>query len=171
MYEAHLKGAPATIPVNCIGAVFDGEATTDMEAVKMKIQRRWLFCGMVMLGSLLVFVSVIWGAISWRQTVREMNHYSAMMWLKTALSEGLMRHYRARGSYPSTIEDLSIEFPGDNAKPEMLGDFLYNTDGEWYELICDVRVKGKVRRYRECGSRGKVTASEAYVDGHLNANN
>jgi len=89
-----------------------------------------------------------------------------MSWLNAAISEELAEYYDTHGHYPDKLTDLTIPFPGDNAKPEMLEKFEYSTDGTSYEMICNIDWIDR-EIYKEHAHAGKIIFVEHYIDGQL----
>jgi hypothetical protein len=117
----------------------------------------WVAVGVVgvALGSFLGFTAM-------RRSARETRYYSAMEWLAMALSEGLQAHYADNGKYPDKLGDVTVPFPGDHAKPEMLREFRYTTDGESYEMTWTVRYGGQLHTHREIGRKGRKVLNETH---------
>lgn len=85
------------------------------------------------------------------------QHQSALHWLKTAILEGLDSHYKDNGFYPKNLESIKIGFPGDNADPSMLENFQYITTGQEFDLKMTIDVNGKIYTYKWIGKKGKIT--------------
>jgi hypothetical protein len=90
-----------------------------------------------------------------------------MSWLNAAIREELDDYYIAKGQYPSQLSDLSIPFPGDGAKPEMLNNFRYVTDGTFYEIIWEVQDGSGIDAYKEHVAKRKMLFTEHYINGQL----
>ena len=84
------------------------------------------------------------------------QHQSALLWLKTAIVEGLDSHYKDNGFYPKNLESIRIEFPGDNADPSMLNNFRYITTGQEFDLTMTYDVNGKIYTYKWTGEKGVI---------------
>jgi hypothetical protein len=130
---------------------------------------------------ILIFFAVIGIAcLSWfafyafkflNESAERMRYLSAMSWLNAAIREELDDYYKAKGKYPPQLSDLSIPFPGDGAKPEMLNNFKYVTDGTYYETVNEIRYDGEIETYKEHVFRGQMVFTEHYVNGKLFSRN
>jgi len=101
------------------------------------------------------------------QKAAETSYYSGMSWLDAALSEGLDNYYKGHNRYPEKLSDLKIDFPGDNAKPEMLDAFKYFTDGKRYEMTWVVKYRDKIHIHKRQGIRGKSSLRETHINNRL----
>ena len=102
-----------------------------------------------------------------KKSANDTRHYSAMSWLNAAIREELDDYYKAKGRYPPQLSDLTIPFPGDGAKPEMLNNFKYVTDGTYYEIIWEVRYGSGINTHKEHVVKGKMLFTEYYINGQL----
>ena len=64
------------------------------------------------------------------QKSAEISYYSAICWLDAALGESLDKYYEAYNHYPEKLSELKIDFPGDNAQPEMRVHVFY-----WWKTL------------------------------------
>ncbi len=101
------------------------------------------------------------------ESAERIRYYSAMSWLNAAIHEELDDYYIAKGQYPLQLSHLSIPFPGDGAKPEMLNNFKYVTDGTFYEIIWEVQYGSSIDAYKEHVAKGKMLFTEHYINGQL----
>jgi hypothetical protein len=90
-----------------------------------------------------------------------------MSWLDAVIRDGLQDYYRAHGRYPPTITDLAIPFPGDGAKPEMLDNFAYSSDGTYFEVSHEVELDGEVYTHKRRAVRAETIYTQYYVNGKL----
>jgi hypothetical protein len=124
---------------------------------------------LIVLASALGVTTIWFGCYAFKafnEMAKKTAYYSAMSWLDAAISEELSKYYGTYGHYPAELTDLTIPFPGDNAKPEMLKNFEYSTDGTSYEIICNIdSIRRETRK--EQASAGKIIFAEDYIDGQL----
>ncbi len=105
------------------------------------------------------------------ESKERMGYLSAMLWLNAAIREELDDYYKAKSEYPPQLSDLTIPFPGDGARPEMLNNFKYVTDGTYYEVVCEIRYDGEIDTYKEHVLRGQMIFTERYVNGKFYSRN
>jgi len=125
---------------------------------------------------LIVLVVIGVGCVSWfafcafklfNKSAERTRYYSAMSWLNAAIREELDDYYKVKGRYPPQLSDLTIPFPGDGAKPEMLNNFKYVTDGSYYEITWEVRYGSGINAHKEHVVKGKMIFTEYYINGQL----
>jgi hypothetical protein len=126
--------------------------------------------------TLIVLVVIGAGCAAWivyyafklfNESAERTRYESAMSWLNASIREELDDYYIAKGQYPSQLSDLTIPFPGDGAKPEMLNNFKYVTDGTYYEISWNFQFESGIDTYKEHVIRGKMLFTEHYINGQL----
>ena len=94
------------------------------------------------------------------KSAEEIAYYSGVSWLRTSILAELDGAYAKIGEYPERLEDLEIDFPGDNATPEMLKHFTYTTDGKSFKL----RVDMNDHIYEYYGQEGESVVKEKIIN-------
>jgi hypothetical protein len=127
---------------------------------------------------LIVLVVIGVGCVSWfvfcafklfSKSAERMRYYSAMSWLNAAIRKELDDYYDAKGQYPTELADLSIPFPGDGAEPKMLNNFVYSTDGSYYEITWEIQYGSGINTHKEHAVRGQMIFTEYYINGQLHS--
>lgn len=124
---------------------------------------------LVVIGTGCVFWLSYYAFKFFNEIAERTRYSSAMSWLNAAIREELDDYYTAKGQYPSQLSDLTIPFPGDGAKPEMLNNFKYVTDDSYYEITWEVRYGSSIDNYKEHVAKGKMIFTEYYINGQLHS--
>ena len=107
-------------------------------------------------------------AVKWvKADATETKFNSAMSWLDVALGEALADYYKAHNHYPEKLSELTIDFPGDNAKPEMLDEFKYSSDGKRYEVTWVMKRRGETLIHKRKGIEGKSSYTLTHINNRL----
>ncbi len=119
---------------------------------------------LILICILIIFVFVLsFKAVNKR--ANETQYLSAISWLNAEINEKLNSFYQIKGYYPENSSLLEIDFPGDNATPEMLNRFEYSKNDKSYTLLCTFEYDGDIYEYKRKGLNGEVVFVETKVNG------
>lgn len=132
--------------------------------------------GVVVMGLSAYFVPVTYRVI--RERREELLHHSDMMFLNAVIREAMANRYKVSGNYPQTLGELKDEilvncYTDKSKMPEqskfegMLADFVYFSDNASYEIMWEVKDRGKNYKRKEVNQDGKLLFTEIYIDEQL----
>jgi hypothetical protein len=113
----------------------------------MRIKTKITLIALVVIGSGCALWFAYYAFKFFNETAEKTRYLSAMSWLNAVIREELDDYYEAKGRYPSHLSDLKIPFPGDGANPEMLNNFKYVTDGNFYEITWDMQYSSEINTH------------------------
>jgi hypothetical protein len=137
----------------------------------MRIKHKLILIALVAIGAGCAAWFAYYAFKLFNESAERTRYYSAMSWLNASIREELDDYYIVKGHYPQQLTELSIPFPGDGAKPEMLNNFKYVTDGNYYEITWDVKYGNGIHTHKEHILKGKMLFAEYYVNGQLSSRN
>ena len=106
--------------------------------------------------------------------IKQIRYETNMSFLNGVIRGRLYNYYHKNGRYPAKLADLTEDimehgYPA-KRRPvvlQMLDEFVYETDGIYYEITCDF-LRGKtVKTRKEHAANGKMLFEERYQNSQL----
>jgi hypothetical protein len=120
-------------------------------------KKKLVVCSLLIL---LVFYAILLSIICFNPKAKETQYQSGLSWLESYIISTLDDEFKKTGRYPNNLDELRIPFPGDNASPEMLRHFKYESSGSSYELTMNYDLYGHKFKHKWKG----VDGNSIFVD-------